>query len=463
MRRLLVRVFLLCTAGFLTFWLGYRADRSDFLSLALVYGALFLAYLAILHLAQKRLFSFRELWTASMVLRTLLLFSTPNLSDDVYRFLWDGRLAAQGIHPFAYTPAQVMESGRVLVGITPELFSKLNSPHYYTVYPPVCQGVFWVAAKVFPESIAGGVFVLKVFLLAADLLVVWVLWRLHPDGWAAAAYALHPLVLLEGVGNVHFEVAMLAFLLAGVWLCQLSWVRADGKLGVLSALFWALAVAVKLLPLLFLPIVWVWLKGRSRWQFTGYFILFCGLLFLPLWDWVVFQNLLSSLQLYFRQFAFNASVYYVLKGLLVALDLKEVLQARVLGPVLGGGVFVGVWIIAFYWKKTLSALSLADRMMLAATLYLLLATTVHPWYVLVPFALGLASARQPAWRYPVVWTAAVMLSYSHYADGSFEEKYGWIALEYAALGAAMVWDWTHCTPVRNKGDVDGVAGLRPPA
>lgn len=342
-----------------------------------------------------------------------------------------------------------MESGRVLTGITPELFSLLNSPNYYTVYPPVCQGVFWVAAKIFPESIAGGVFVLKVFLLAAELLALWTLCRWRSDGWAAAAYALHPLVLLEGVGNGHFEVAMLAFLLTGMWLLQPyinSAARAVGEGAhkglALAALFWALAVAVKLLPLLFLPIVWVWLKGRARWLFIGYFAVFCALLFLPLWDWAVLQNLFSSLRLYFQQFAFNASVYYALRELLVVLGGKAVVQERLLGPLLGGLVFMGVWAIAFHKKKAASALSLTDRMMLAATLYLLLATTVHPWYVLVPFVLSLVSRRKPAWCYPMVWTAAVAFSYSHYAGGSFQEKYGWIALEYLLVAAALLWDFT---------------------
>ncbi|MCS6930061.1 MAG: polyprenol phosphomannose-dependent alpha 1,6 mannosyltransferase MptB [Saprospiraceae bacterium] len=438
---LLTRVFFFCTVSFLTLWLGYEADRSDFPSLILAYGAFFVAYLAILHLVRKGLFSFWELWAVGIVLRTLLLFSTPNLSDDVYRFLWDGRLAAQGIHPFAYTPAQVMEGGKVLVGITPELFSKLNSPHYYTVYPPVCQGAFWVAAKVFPESIAGGVFVLKVFLWAADLLVLWVLRRLHPNGQAATAYALNPLVVVEGVGNAHFEAAMLAFLLLGLWLGQSFHLRiSERKRWALAALCWALAVAVKLLPLLFLPILWRELRGHLRWLFFSCFTSLCAFFFLPLWDWAVLQNLFNSLQLYFRQFAFNASLYYMFEGVLNAFALKEVLRARLAGPLLGILIFGGVWFIALYRKGVFSALGFADRMVLAAGLYLFLVTTVHPWYVLVPFTLSLASKRTPPWRFPTVWTAAVFLSYTHYANGGLQEKYGWILVEYLGVYGAIAWD-----------------------
>ncbi len=422
-----------CTIA-LTAWLGYAARRADFTGLLLAFLALFGLYGWAIWQAYLGRVYWRGLVALGVFLRALLLFSTPNLSDDIYRFLWDGRLAAQGIHPFAHTPAQVMESGRVLTGITPELFSLLNSPNYYTVYPPVCQGVFWVAARIFPESLEGGMLVLKVFLFAAELMAMGALWRLRRQSWAVVAYALHPLVILEGVGNVHFEVAMIAFL----WVALLLMERQHWAP---SALFWALAVGVKLLPLLFLPILWVYLDRRVRWLFMGYFALFCALLFIPLWNWTVLQNLFSSLGLYFRQFAFNASLYYGLRELLVVLKAKEIVQARWLGPLLVGLVFVGVWGIALYRAKSTQVFSLADRMTLASALYLLLATTVHPWYVLVPFALALASARRPTWCFPQVWAAAAVLSYSHYADGHFQEKYGYIAMEYGVVVAALVWDF----------------------
>ncbi len=409
-------------------WIGYWADRAAFGSLAMAFVALFGLYAALLMAGRRGWLSYRVLVGWGIGLRALLLFSTPNLSDDVYRFVWDGRLAAQGIHPFALTPAQVMQSGQALVGITSELFEQLNSPHYYTVYPSVCQAVFWMAAKVFPENVSGAILIIKLFLLAAEGLAVWSLWRLRPGGWAAAAYALHPLAIVEVVGNAHFEGAMVAFLLTGLWcLHRPRWWWASA--------FWALAIAVKLLPLLFLPILGLALEKRARWHFLGGVMLFSALLFWPLWDWVVLKNLLNSLQLYFRRFAFNASVYYVLQVLLSGTSFEGVVAARLLGALLGLVVFAGVWLLAFCQR-----IALLDRMVWAAGLYLLLATTVHPWYVLVPFTLSLASERRPRWRFPAVWAAAVVLSYSHYAGGGFQEQYGWIMLEYAAVGSALALD-----------------------
>ncbi len=79
-----------------------------------------------------------NLLIAGLVFRLLLLFSLPNLSDDVYRFICDGRLAANGINPFSHLPAEIMQMPPV-TGITKELFGELNSPRYYKIYPTVLQ------------------------------------------------------------------------------------------------------------------------------------------------------------------------------------------------------------------------------------------------------------------------------------------------------------------------------------
>ncbi len=420
----------------LIYWVGYRADRTAFEPLMLAFAGLLGLYAALLRAERRGWFPLRWCIGLGLTLRILLLFSTPNLSDDIYRFLWDGRVALEGIHPFAFTPDHLRQAYGFSAALSPDLFEKLNSPHYYTVYPPVCQAVFWVSARLFPEDTAGGIWIIKLFLLAMEAVTIGVLWCWEPSARAAAAYALHPLVVVEVMGNAHFEGAMMAFLLMGLWQMRRGcWTGA--------ALGWALAVAVKLLPLLFLPIVWIYVPRGSRRRFWSAFVLFSALLFWPLWDVSVVQHLFSSLQLYFRQFAFNASVYYLGRALLSALHQKAILSARLLGPFLGVIVFFGVCWLALRRQKP--SFSLTDRLLWASALYLLLATTVHPWYVIVPFTLSLMSERIPAWRFAQVWAACVWLSYSHYMGGAFQEKYGWIALEYFFVGAAIAWDLTRKT------------------
>ena len=429
----------------LTVYLGYFVERSRFIELLTAYGVFFCIYAWLLLRQSKDLTDWRLLVGLGIVLRAILLFSIPNLSDDFYRFLWDGRLTAQGIHPFAHPPVFFMENPGHLVGITPGLFQKLNSPEYHTVYPPVCQGVFWLSAKLFPDSIAGGVLVLKLFLFACEIgtLAVLANWKNNfpvtgsHENFPVIAYALNPLILLEIMGNCHFEGAMLCFLLAGLAALlrrRLVW----------AALFWALTVASKLVPLLFLPIVWVYLGWRTGLRFLLMFSACCTALFLPLFDLEILTNMAGSLNLYFRQFAFNASGYYALRGIGRALAAPSADVGRTLGPILGLVVCAGVVAIAFFRKNKPAEVAgsrcLTEKFVLASALYLGLATTVHPWYIVLPFGLGLLTR----WNFPLVWTGAAMLSYSHYAGGGFQENYGLIGLEYALVSGAVAWDiWRH--------------------
>ena len=119
-------------------------------------------------------------------------------------------------------------------------------------------------------------------------------------------YVLNPLIILEICGNCHFEGAMIFFLLAGMVAIQ------QGKIAK-GALWWALATASKMLPIMFLPIVWRWLGWRKGLIFNAIFAVACLALFVPIL--VMLPNMLDSLDLYFRKFQFNASIYYLVREL----------------------------------------------------------------------------------------------------------------------------------------------------
>ena len=83
-------------------------------------------------------FNIRWLLGISLLLRIIPMFAIPALSDDFYRFIWDGRLLAAGINPFAGLPGEFLnEPALVAKGISNELYGLLNSPTHYTIYPPV--------------------------------------------------------------------------------------------------------------------------------------------------------------------------------------------------------------------------------------------------------------------------------------------------------------------------------------
>jgi len=433
----------------LTIFLGYFVQRNDFLTFIAAYVAFFGLYFWVVFYQQSQ-FSSREikelLWLA-IGLRVLLLFSIPNLSDDYARFLWDGHLTVSGIHPFVHTPTYFIENNILPTGITPELFAKLNSPGYFTVYPPVCQAVFALAAWLFPSSESGGVFVMKLFLLICETGTIWLLNkpadtnatnfanRLKLKGNAALIYALNPMIILEICGNVHFEGAMIFFLLAGLVALQQQKIAR-------AAIWWALATASKMLPILFLPIVWRWLGWRKGWTFNLVFGLSCLVLFAPVL--AVLPNILESIDLYFRKFQFNASVYYLVREVGILKTGWDIGSRS--GPVLGGLTFLAVLVIAWRTVRTpesnaafiFSGLSgLMSAMVFALFLYLSFSATIQPWYVAVPLALSIGTN----WRFIVLWSGLVALSYSHYIGGGRVEHFGLIALEYGLVWIFLFWEF----------------------
>lgn len=440
----------------LTVFLGYFTKRTDFLPFITGYGAFFGLYVWLLFF-RGEVSPGDNRWYARLGigLRALLIFSIPNLSDDFYRFLWDGRLTVAGYHPFVHPPVYFIQNHIFPVGITPDLFSKLNSPEYFTVYPPVCQAVFALAALFSPASERGGVVAMKLFLLACEAVTVLQLaegrnsgsgsWRRRwgYGGRMGVLYALNPLVILEIAGNCHFEGAMICCMVAGLRALE----RRKTKP---AALYWSLATAAKLLPLMFLPALYRWMGRRQGIVFLAVFSLSCLVLFAPLLP--VLPNMASSIDLYFRQFQFNASVYYLLRG--IGFWIKGYDIGETLGPALGLLAIAGIIRIARYvipgdaedaaHIPNRGGLRLTDALLFSLMLQLGLSAAVHPWYATVPLVLGILAGR----RFPVWWSGLIALSYSHYAGGGFRENYWLIALEYGVLWACMAYEFRKTPVVR---------------
>jgi len=235
----------------LVYGLGYQTERSDFLQLIGLYGTFFFVYLGIYEFSdtKKTIAFFVGL---SILLRLLLVFVIPNFSDDLYRFIWDGRLISQGINPFDHLPSYYIENNIKIDGLTSDLYQQLNSPNYFTIYPPVNQIIFATATWIFPNSIWGSSLVMKSFLFAFEIGSIWLIICLLQHFKLPAKnvllYALNPLIIIEITGNLHFEGAMIFFLLLAIWVIAVK------KWWLFSAIAFALSVASKLLPLMFLPL-----------------------------------------------------------------------------------------------------------------------------------------------------------------------------------------------------------------
>jgi alpha-1,6-mannosyltransferase len=403
--------------------LAYATPRANFLQLALLFGVALMGYVVLL----QNTISWQRGLVLALLLRLLWLPAMPALSDDFHRFRWDGLLVANGISPFQFRPAE-LASAPLSQSVKPklraplnQLFLQLNSPDYYSVYPPVCQFIFGAAANLFPNSETGFVVVLRLFILVAECGSAWLLLLLldvlHKPRELALSYLLHPLVIIELTGNLHFEALVVFFVLLATWLL----VRRKTHQ---SALALALAVATKLLPVLVLPLLIKPLGWRRFIAYATVFILGFALLFLPFISTELIGHISGSLQLYFHRFEFNASFYYLLRA--IGFQLSGYNEIAILGPGLAL-VSAGTVLVVAWQRRQFSLARVSTSLLLILSIYYLCATTVHPWYLTPLIAVSVFTR----FRYPLAWGAMAVLSYAAYRDATYTENLGLVGLEYA--------------------------------
>ena len=411
--------------------LTYFPEEADFhLFLGLMAAAFGVYAYAVWRM--RVTFTFKELLIGAVVLRVVLMGMTPNLSDDYFRFAWDGNYLAAGENPYLVMPEEALASGEAAeMGIDGPVYEGLNSKEYYTVYPPLNQLFFGLAALVGGEHLLTNVIAMRIPILLADLGLIWLLVLLLKHFGKpislAALYAFNPMIVLELTGNLHYEGMMLFSFVLGIWFLVRK------KPWWMAALALAGGIGMKLIPLMHLPFFLRRLGwGKSILLYLGIGIV-VGLCFLPFLSQELIDNFSSSLDLYFRRFEFNASIYYLLRW--IGTEASGYNLIAYIGPASGGAVLLGILGLMIFEKKP-DWSKLFNRMLWAMTLYLLFATIVHPWYIasLVCFAVF------TRFRFPFVWSAMAMLSYAKYLSLDYVEPYALIVVEYAVVFAVIAFE-----------------------
>ncbi|UZH54192.1 polyprenol phosphomannose-dependent alpha 1,6 mannosyltransferase MptB [Salinimicrobium tongyeongense] len=420
-------IFLSCCAFYLAF--SYDLERTDFFKLLSLWGGLFVLSYKFFQLQRYNL---KILLAAAIIFRLLFLFAIPNLSQDFYRFIWDGRLLLEGINPYLMTPAEYFSSGDLPFSGAQELYEGMSSlsARNPTNYPPLNQLFFALAALFGGNSILTSVVWLRIFIIAADIGIFYfgrkLLRNLKFPESNIFLYLLNPLVIIELTGNLHFEGVMLFFLLAALYILQCQkWL--------FSALFFSCSIAVKLIPLIFLPLLFRrlgWKRALVYYAATGIILL---LFFLPFLSGAFAENFFSSINLWFQKFEFNASIYYLIRWIGYEVEGYNIIGYA--GPALAGVVFVSILFMAIL-KQNQEMRGLLTSMMFGMVIYLLLATTVHPWYLATPLLLSVFTR----YKFVQVWSLMVALSYFAYSQPDYEENLWIIALEYVVIFGVMVYE-----------------------
>jgi hypothetical protein len=311
----------------------------------------------------------------------------PDLSLDVARYAWDGYLATQGISPFAYPPG-----APALIPLRTEFFSDITYKEIPTIYPPLAQALFAVAAFIQP-----GTAMIRVLLIALDVCVLLLLAALLrrtglPDGHLLV-YAWSPLPVVEIASSAHVEpLGVMALLLTALALAAGKPLRAGAA--------FACAVMAKVAPIMTAPL----LLRRGGWKATLAALAAGFLLLAPFLP--AGSNLVAGLGEYAGRWRANDFLFAGLEAILpatvntrhlVILLIAAYASWRAIRPDREGPVALG------FLRDVLRTLIVA----------LLLVPTLHPWYLLWVLPL-LTFAPSPAW---LLLCGTVAMSYLDMASG----------------------------------------------
>ena len=420
-------------ACILFYWsFAYHLVRTDFVKLFMLFGALFYLTYKII---QFEKWNFKFLLVVGILFRLVFLIAEPNLSQDFYRFLWDGELIKNGINPYLYTPDQIIEQGQVTFASMKELrdgMADLNARHYSN-YPPFNQILFALASILGGGSVLGSTIAMRLMIILADLGALYfgrkLLQKLNKANNLAFWYFLNPLVIIELTGNLHFEGVMLFFFVWALYLISTNkWLWATPV--------YAISIMVKLMPLLFLPLFVKYFGFKKSIAFYVLTLLGCAALLLPFYSSVFIDNYSDTVGLWFSNFEFNASIYNMVKKIGVTyFEAKPWELIDTYGSLIQKVVVAIVLLFAFL-RNNKKIESLITSMVFALACYYFLSSTVHPWYVV--FLLGFAIFTD--YRFPLVWSFAVILSYEAYSNPDNAEKLWLLAIEYLLVIGFFIYE-----------------------
>jgi alpha-1,6-mannosyltransferase len=300
----------------------------------------------------------------AVAMRAGALLHEPSLSSDVYRYVWDGRVAGAGINPYRFVPA----APELAVLRDPAIFPNINRASYATtIYPPVAQAIFLAVTR-----LGDGVLVMRIAMVAFEAItcaaLVALLRRLGAPATDVVLYAWHPLPIWEIAGNGHVDAAMVALLMLALLLAVAYSTLA-------AAIAATLAALVKPTAALALAVLW------KPWDWRLPLAVAATLLVAYLPYASVGWGVLGYLPGYVTEEGLTTGGAYKLISLLQSLTGRLPYAAPIY---IGGSCLLLLCIaIACCMRRDRSATATVRALNLLLTAFLVLSSPHYPWYFLV--------------------------------------------------------------------------------
>ena len=298
----------------------------------------------------------------------------PGLDDDIHRYVWDGRMQRLGYNPYIVVP-----SDPALASLHTSETRTLNNPEVPSPYPAGAQ-LFFRAVTSIHESM----FALKVAFVICDFAIVFVLLDFlrrtrRGEHWVLA-YAWHPLLAIEVAGSGHVDIVGVLLLLISAASLVRRWRAA-------SAISFGLAIAVKFLPIVLVPLYW----KRVRVRDAALAAILVGLLYVP---FLTHGRIpMGSLGSYVQRFRFNDPVFATIE--------------RVAAPQVVAGLAVLVGFLTAIWMRRKSVEGSAEAFAWPMAASLFCAPVVYPWYLLWMLPFLRSTSTLPI----LVWTLSIIPTY----------------------------------------------------
>ncbi|HHL40389.1 MAG TPA: DUF2029 domain-containing protein [Deltaproteobacteria bacterium] len=392
-------VLLLCAAPL------FIADGDASVAGVLPYALAFAPYLHLLsRLArpggaagrgEEKALHLRLIVLFALLMTAVSVLAPAVLEDDMYRYVWDGRVLASGVNPYAHAP----DSFALRALRDEAVYPNINYPYVPTIYPPAAQLVFAAVYKAAGSGLTAFKAVFAAFHLATVPVVVRLLDRLAMDRRLVVAYAWNPLVLKEAAGSGHVDTLAVFLLTASLLLLI------EGR-ALRAAVLYGLAVGAKLFALALLPL-YVKRTGLRGTAAAGATL---ALLYLPFTATAPavlspFEGLIT----YFEHWLFNPGPFDAVRLALTPFAADPYVAARLVcaASVLALSLYAAV-------RDDGRKATLVRGFFHVVAALVLLSPVVAPWYMLW-FAPLLSLRPSRAWT---ALTALALLSYVFTARGA---------------------------------------------